>query len=178
MDTNTVLNQIMLELKSINYKIDNLEKTTVKKEDFERVVTNLATKEEVSKLATKEEISKLATKEEISKLATKEEISKLATKEEISKLATKEEMHELFNQNRKEMYDLVDKSTKEIAGEIRELSKNISKKMHKQHHELINEIRRVEKLNNNEHRIYEAQIRALQETNKYMQTKINKKALA
>lgn len=139
---NKVLNQIMLELKSINFKIDNLEKTTIKKDDFEKVVSNLA------------------------------------TKEEISKLATKEEMYKLFEQNRQEMYTLVDKSTKEIASEIRELSKNISKKMNKQHNELINEIRRVETLNNNEHRIYDAQIRALQEANKYMQTKINKKALA
>lgn len=56
---NKVLNQIMLELKSINCKIDNLERTTVKKEDFEKVVGNLATKEEISKLATKEEMHEL-----------------------------------------------------------------------------------------------------------------------
>lgn len=106
---NKVLNQIMLELKSINCKIDNLERTTVKKEDFEKVVGNLATKEE---------------------------ISKLATKEEISMLATKEEMHELFNQNRKEMYALVDKTTKEIATVINELSESISKTMNKNYNEL------------------------------------------
>lgn len=47
---NKVLNQIMLELKSINCKIDNLERTTVKKEDFEKVVGNLATKEEMHEL--------------------------------------------------------------------------------------------------------------------------------
>ena len=73
---------------------------------------------------------------------------------------------------KKEVYQLFEKNTREIATVINQLSESISTKNHRNSEETK---QRLEK-NDKEHRIYEAQIAKLQLTTQYLEEKGKKLA--
>ena len=154
-----LLTKILSEVKTISGKVENLERTTAKAEDLEKLsnkVNNLEAK--VDNLEGK--VDNLENK-----------VDNLEGKvENIEKtMVTSTE----FNDFKEEVYALFDKNTKEIANEIRELSVSISKKMHQEHQAIRNEMQRAIEINQKDHEIFKAQIEKLQITNQYLESKIH-----
>ena len=73
---------------------------------------------------------------------------------------------------KKEVYQLFEKNTREIATVINQLSESISTKNHRNSEETKKRIKK----NDKEHRIYEAQIAKLQLTTQYLEEKGKKLA--
>lgn len=154
-----LLTKILSEVKTISGKVENLERTTAKAEDLEKLsnkVNNLEAK--VDNLEGK--VDNLENK-----------VDNLEGKvENIEKtMVTSTE----FNDFKEEVYALFDKNTKEIANEIRELSVSISKKMRQEHQAIRNEMQRAIEINQKDHEIFKAQIEKLQITNQYLESKIH-----
>lgn len=154
-----LLTKILSEVKTISGKVENLERTTAKAEDLEKLsnkVDNLEGK--VDNLEGK--VDNLENK-----------VDNLEGKvENIEKtMVTSTE----FNDFKEEVYALFDKNTKEIANEIRELSVSISKKMHQEHQAIRNEMQRAIEINQKDHEIFKAQIEKLQITSQYLESKIH-----
>lgn len=103
-----------------------------------------------------------------------EKIGELSNKvDKIDELSNKvDNLGKELKDFKKEVYQLFEKNTREIATVINQLSESISTKNHRNSEETK---QRLEK-NDKEHRIYEAQIAKLQLTTQYLEEKGKKLA--
>ena len=121
------------------------------------------------------EIGAISIKDKIDELEVKvNKIDELSAKvDKIDELSNKvDNLGKELKDFKKEVYQLFEKNTREIATVINQLSESISTKNHRNSEETK---QRLEK-NDKEHRIYEAQIAKLQLTTQYLEEKGKKLA--
>ena len=159
-----LLKKILKEVEKIgelSNKVDRLEKKIDKIDELEVKVNKI------------DELS--AKVDKIDELSAKvDKIDGLSAKvDKIDELSNKvDNLGKELKDFKKEVYQLFEKNTREIATVINQLSESISTKNHRNSEETK---RRLEK-NDKEHRIYEAQIAKLQLTTQYLEEKGKKLA--
>lgn len=159
-----LLKKILKEVEKIgelSNKVDRLEKKIDKIDELEIKVNKI------------DELS--AKVDKIDELSAKvDKIDELSAKvDKIDELSNKvDNLGKELKDFKKEVYQLFEKNTREIATVINQLSESISTKNHRDSEETK---QRLEK-NDKEHRIYEAQIAKLQLTTQYLEEKGKKLA--
>ena len=159
-----LLKKILKEVEKIgelSNKVDRLEKKIDKIDELEVKVNKI------------DELS--AKVDKIDELSAKvDKIDELSAKvDKIDELSNKvDNLGKELKDFKKEVYQLFEKNTREIATVINQLSESISTKNHRNSEETK---QRLEK-NDKEHRIYEAQIAKLQLTTQYLEEKGKKLA--
>ena len=159
-----LLKKILKEVEKIgelSNKVDRLEKKIDKIDELEVKVNKI------------DELS--AKVDKIDELSAKvDKIDELSNKvDKIDELSNKvDNLGKELKDFKKEVYQLFEKNTREIATVINQLSESISTKNHRNSEETK---QRLEK-NDKEHRIYEAQIAKLQLTTQYLEEKGKKLA--
>ena len=159
-----LLKKILKEVEKIgelSNKLDRLEKKIDKIDELEVKVNKI------------DELS--AKVDKIDELSAKvDKIDELSAKvDKIDELSNKvDNLGKELKDFKKEVYQLFEKNTREIATVINQLSESISTKNHRNSEETK---QRLEK-NDKEHRIYEAQIAKLQLTTQYLEEKGKKLA--
>ena len=154
-----LLKKILKEVEKIgelSNKVDRLEKKIDKIDELEVKVNKI------------DELS--AKVDKIDELSAKvDKIDELSAKvDKIDELSAKvDNLGKELKDFKKEVYQLFEKNTREIATVINQLSESISTKNHRNSEETK---QRLEK-NDKEHRIYEAQIAKLQLTTQYLEEK-------
>ena len=168
------LKKILKEVEKIgelSNKVDRLEKKIDKIDELEVKVNKI---DELS--AKVDKIDGLSAKvDKIDELSAKvDKIDELSAKvDKIDELSNKvDNLGKELKDFKKEVYQLFEKNTREIATVINQLSESISTKNHRNSEETK---QRLEK-NDKEHRIYEAQIAKLQLTTQYLEEKGKKLA--
>ena len=68
------------------------ERVTRTEDRVDRVLENMATKDDIRNMATKDDIRNMATKDDIRNMATKDDISNMATRDDIRNMATKDDI--------------------------------------------------------------------------------------
>ena len=169
-----LLKKILKEVEKIgelSNKVDRLEKKIDKIDELEVKVNKI---DELS--AKVDKIDELSAKvDKIDELSAKvDKIDELSNKvDKIDELSNKvDNLGKELKDFKKEVYQLFEKNTREIATVINQLSESISTKNHRNSEETK---QRLEK-NDKEHRIYEAQIAKLQLTTQYLEEKGKKLA--
>ena len=169
-----LLKKILKEVEKIgelSNKVDRLEKKIDKIDELEIKVNKI---DELS--AKVDKIDELSAKvDKIDELSAKvDKIDELSAKvDKIDELSNKvDNLGKELKDFKKEVYQLFEKNTREIATVINQLSESISTKNHRDSEETK---QRLEK-NDKEHRIYEAQIAKLQLTTQYLEEKGKKLA--
>ena len=169
-----LLKKILKEVEKIgelSNKVDRLEKKIDKIDELEVKVNKI---DELSAKVNK--IDELSAKvDKIDELSAKvDKIDELSAKvDKIDELSNKvDNLGKELKDFKKEVYQLFEKNTREIATVINQLSESISTKNHRNSEETK---QRLEK-NDKEHRIYEAQIAKLQLTTQYLEEKGKKLA--
>ena len=169
-----LLKKILKEVEKIgelSNKVDRLEKKIDKIDELEVKVNKI---DELS--AKVDKIDELSAKvDKIDELSAKvDKIDELSAKvDKIDELSNKvDNLGKELKDFKKEVYQLFEKNTREIATVINQLSESISTKNHRNSEETK---QRLEK-NDKEHRIYEAQIAKLQLTTQYLEEKGKKLA--
>ena len=169
-----LLKKILKEVEKIgelSNKVDRLEKKIDKIDELEVKVNKI---DELS--AKVDKIDGLSAKvDKIDELSAKvDKIDELSAKvDKIDELSNKvDNLGKELKDFKKEVYQLFEKNTREIATVINQLSESISTKNHRNSEETK---QRLEK-NDKEHRIYEAQIAKLQLTTQYLEEKGKKLA--
>ena len=169
-----LLKKILKEVEKIgelSNKVDRLEKKIDKIDELEVKVNKI---DELS--AKVDKIDELSAKvDKIDGLSAKvDKIDELSAKvDKIDELSNKvDNLGKELKDFKKEVYQLFEKNTREIATVINQLSESISTKNHRNSEETK---QRLEK-NDKEHRIYEAQIAKLQLTTQYLEEKGKKLA--
>jgi len=169
-----LLKKILKEVEKIgelSNKVDRLEKKIDKIDELEIKVNKI---DELS--AKVDKIDELSAKvDKIDELSAKvDKIDELSAKvDKIDELSNKvDNLGKELKDFKKEVYQLFEKNTREIATVINQLSESISTKNHRNSEETK---QRLEK-NDKEHRIYEAQIAKLQLTTQYLEEKGKKLA--
>ena len=73
-----------------------VEERVMRTEDrVDRVLENMATKDDIRNMATKDDIRNMATKDDIRNMATKDDIRNMATKDDIRNMATKDDIRNM-----------------------------------------------------------------------------------
>jgi outer membrane murein-binding lipoprotein Lpp len=176
-----LLKKILKEVEKIgelSNKVDRLEKKIDKIDELEIKVNKIdelsAKVDKIDELV--EKVDRLEKKiDKIDELEVKvNKIDELSAKvDKIDELSNKvDNLGKELKDFKKEVYQLFEKNTREIATVINQLSESISTKNHRDSEETK---QRLEK-NDKEHRIYEAQIAKLQLTTQYLEEKGKKLA--
>ena len=71
------------------------ERVTRTEDRVDRVLENMATKDDIRNMATKDDIRNMATKDDIRNMATKDDIRNMATKDDIRNMATRDDIRNM-----------------------------------------------------------------------------------